>query len=142
VIGAVRVEAIRLKRASIAKESEMLAPIARSTKLAIAVIRKTTMITPKTCQPLPLTRARERPKASIAPLCSTTITGAITDQMVSRIRPGTMIKARPIAMPIPARMPAPISGRITGQVSSTRSLTEESRVPSWTSRTRLTTMPW
>ena len=40
------------------------------------------MITPKTCQPWPLTSARLRPKASNTSGRSTTTTGAITDQIV------------------------------------------------------------
>ena len=35
--------------------------------------------------------------------------GTISDQKVSRISPGTMISAKPIAMPIPARMDAAIT---------------------------------
>ena len=89
MIGAVRVEAIRLKRIRIPTLSEIPAPIAPRMALAMPVIRKTTKITPKTCQPLPRTSSRERPKESITPLRSTTIAGAITAQIVSRIRPGT-----------------------------------------------------
>ena len=49
-----------------------------------AVIRKADDEDPKTGQPWPLTSWRERPKASKTPRRSTTITGAITAQIVSR----------------------------------------------------------
>ncbi len=105
-------------------------------------IRKATTIAPKTGQPLPRTSSRERPKEAITGDFSTTITGAITAQIVSRIRPGTTSRIRPMPIPIPARMPAPISGRMKGVAELSSSPAEKSRRPSWTSRTRFTTMPW
>ena len=84
--------------------------IARTMKLT----RKITTITPKTCQPLPRTSSRLRPKDSSTPARSITITGTITAQMVSRKRPGMIRRTNPIAMPIPARMPTTSSGPMNG----------------------------
>jgi len=75
-------------------------------------IRKTTTSTPRTCQPLPLTSSRLRPKAPITPSPSTTIEGAPTAQIVTRKRPGMMKKKKPIPTAMPKRMPKPISGRM------------------------------
>ena len=86
--GAVSVELITLKRIRTPRLPEIPLPIAPRMPWTTATMMKTMTITPKTCQPLPRTSARERPKASMAPLRSTTITGAITDQIVNRIRPG------------------------------------------------------
>jgi len=41
-----------------------------------------------------------------------TMKGTIRHQNVSRMRPGTMSRAKPIVMPMPARIEAPITGRI------------------------------
>ena len=57
-------------------------------------------ITPNTCQPLPRTSSRLRRSAANTPGRSSTTTGAATDQIVSRISPGTMSRMKPITMPI------------------------------------------
>ena len=119
----------------------MLAPIRESTSPAMAVIRKTTKIAPKTGHPLPRTSARERPNAAITPERSITITGAMTAQIVSRNRPGTTNSTKPTPTPRPDSRPAPISGPTTGAAERISSPAEKSRCPSWMSRTNPTTMP-
>jgi hypothetical protein len=47
-----------------------------------------------------------RPNDSSAPAPPITISGTISDQNVSRIRPGTMIRTNPMPMPMLARMDA------------------------------------
>ena len=75
---------------------------------------QTSRIVPKTCQPLPLTSSRLRPKAARMPGRSTTVTGTATDQIVSRIRPGMMMRTNPIATPMPNRIDTTITGTRTG----------------------------
>ena len=128
----------------------MTAPPASPTaEMRIAVMIATTrsrtttsMITPNTCQPWPFTSARLRLKAANTPGCSTTTTGAITDQIVSRNRPGTMSRTIPIPMPMAARIETTMSVSTTGETLRSRSPIELSRRPSMTSRTSWTTMPW
>jgi hypothetical protein len=102
---------------------------------------QTSRIVPKTCQPLPLTSSRLRPKAARMPGRSTTVTGITTDQMVSRIRPGMMMRTNPIATPMPNRIDTTITGTRTGVTLLNSSPSELSRWPSCRSRTSMTTMP-
>ena len=83
-----------------------------------------------TVQPCPRTSSRERPNDSRAPRFSTTITGAITAQIVSRNRPGTISRMSPSAMPRPARSPATSSGTIDGETRENTSPSDASKVPS------------
>ena len=76
---------------------------------AIATSRNVSRIRPKTFQPLPRTTSRDRLNDSPADLPSITITGISIDQIVSRKRPGTIRRIRPIAIPMPARRPATIA---------------------------------
>ena len=85
-----------------------------STAPTMTVISSRMRITPNTAQPLPFTSARLRPKESNGRVRSTTITGAITAQIVSRKRPGTISSTKPMPMAMPATMPATISGASTG----------------------------
>ena len=105
--GAVIVEARALKTIRSSGPSAMLAAIAPKTRPPTMTIRKATTIAPKTCQPLPRTISRERPKAAITGDFSTTITGAITAQIVSRIRPGTISKIRPMPIAEPGQDAGP-----------------------------------
>jgi hypothetical protein len=59
--------------------------------------RPTSRMTPNTFQPLPRTSSRLRPKAANTPGRSSTVTGATTDQIVSRISPGMMRNTKPRA---------------------------------------------
>ena len=68
--------------------------------------------------------------------------GTISDQNVSRISPGTMISAKPIAMPIPARMDAAITAGRNGTTADTVSPRFRSARPSRTSWTALTRAAW
>ena len=102
-------------------------------------IRKASTIAPKTCQPWPRTSSRLLPKASNTPLSSTTMDGAMTDQIVSRIRPGTMIRTNPIAIAMPARMPFRMSVPTYGAACEKSSPTVKSLRPSRTSWTSFTT---
>jgi hypothetical protein len=43
---------------------------------------------------------------------ASTMKGTMRHQYVSKMRPGTMSRKRPIATPMPARMDAPITGRM------------------------------
>ena len=107
LIGAVIVEARALKTIRSSGPSAMLAAIALKTMPPMTTIRKATTIAPKTCQPLPRTSSRERPKEAITADFSTTITGAITAQIVSRIRPGTISRNRPMPIADPGQDAGP-----------------------------------
>ena len=72
---------------------------------------------------------------------SITVTGTATDQIVSRIRPGMMMRTNPIATPMPNRIDTTITGTKTGVTLLNSSPSELSRWPSWRSRTSMTTMP-
>ena len=116
--------------------------IASTTPPTMATPRKITTITPNTRQPLSRTHSRLRPKASNTPVRSITITGTITDQIVSRIRPGTISSTRPIAMPMPASRPAANSGAMNGAAELNSEPIVWSRRPSRMSTVASTTMPW
>ena len=95
--------------------SPIASPIAPSTWVVMIVIRNAITIAPKTDQPLPLTSSRLRPNAPITPSPSTTIDGEITAQIVSRIRPGTISRMKPMPIAMPARIPFRISGTEIGR---------------------------
>ena len=112
-MGAVSVLAMTLKMMC-ATTPPMAAPMPPRMALTRKVIRKATMITPNTFQPLPFTSARERPSDSNTPARSITMTGATTAKMVMKKRPGTISRMKPITTMMPTMMPAPISGAMTG----------------------------
>ena len=69
-----------------------------------------------------------------------TMTGTITAQMVIRYRPGTMIRASPIVMAMPARIEAPATAHRYGVAADTVSPMDRSTRPSRTSCTALTSV--
>ena len=118
-----------------------IAPIDASTMLTTKRPAKITIITPKTVQPCPRTSSRLRESAASAPGVSNTTTGAVTDQIVSRIRPGTIRNTSPTPTPRPATSPATSSCPSTGVTEANSSPSDASTRPSCTSCTVLATMP-
>ena len=131
-----------LKTIRTASPLEMLAAMPPKTTLPARAIRKATMIVQKTGQPLPRTSSRERPKAAKTPLRSITITGAITAQIVIRKSPGAISSDEADPDPDPGEQPGADQRQQHRRRVAESSRTEESRLPSWTSRTRPTTIPW
>ena len=97
--------------------------------------------TPKTFHACPRTSSRLRPNDSKTPLFSRTIEGGMSAHQVRRIRPGTMRKTSPKAIPSPARIDAPRSGHTRGQTFEKVSLTPRSDRPSRMSATASTSAP-
>ena len=89
----------------------------------------------------PLDALRQlRPNDSSAPAPPMTISGTISDQNVSRISPGTMIRMNPIPMPMAARIEATATVPTNGSAALSVALRSMSTVPSRTSCTALTSV--
>ena len=101
-------------------------------------IRKTTTNVPNTLHAYPRTVRQLRPNDSNAPAPPITMHGTIIDQNVSRISPGTMISASPIAIPILARIEAIATEPTYGRATRTVWPKSRSTRPSRTSCTALT----
>ena len=67
-----------------------------------------------------------------------TMHGTISDQNVSRIRPGTMMSANPMKIPIAARIDAAATGRTYGSAADSVPRRSRSTRPSRTSCTAFT----
>ena len=96
------------------------------------------MYTPNTFHAYPLTVRQLRPNDSSAPARPITISGMISDQNVSRIRPGTMIRMNPIPMPMLARMEATATEPMNGIAAERVARRSRSTRPSRTSCTAST----
>jgi hypothetical protein len=81
---------------------------------AIARMRMVRSISARTGQLEPFTSCHDRPNASPADFFSSTITGTMKIQRVSRISPGTIRSTNPKAMPSAAMTPAAINDGRSG----------------------------
>ena len=93
---------------------------------------------PNTFQANPRTVRQLWPNELSAGDSPMTMLGTISDQNVSRIRPGTMISANPTTIPIAARIDAPATGSTYGSAADKVSRRPRSTRPSRTSCTAFT----